>query len=176
MVHGILAEFKTPEALLQAAGKVHQAGYRKFDCHSPFPIHGMDQAMGMSRSKLGYIIAFFALLGALTGLGMQTWVHLVAYPLTISGKPLFAWQAYIIVIFALFVLFGAISAVIGMLVLSRLPRFHHPLFYSDNFQKVTDDGFFIGIESDDPNFAPDDTKTFLESIGGANVELLVGEE
>ncbi len=172
MIHGILAQFKNPLDLMHAAEKVRDAGFTKFDCHSPFPIHGMDYAMGLKRSKLGFVIAFFALLGAAVGLGLQSWVHLIAYPLVISGKPYFAWQAYIIIIFALFVLFGAISAVFGMLHFNRLPQLHHPVFYSDNFKKVTDDGFFISIESDDPKFSSNDTKLFLQGIGGSNIELL----
>ena len=176
MIHGILAEFKNPHDLMHAAEKVRDAGFQKYDCHSPFPIHGMDQAMGLKRSKLGFVIAFFTILGALVGFGLQTWVHLVEYPLIISGKPLFAWQAYVIVIFALFVLFGAISAVLGMLYFNRLPRLHHPVFYSDNFKKVSNDGFFISIESEDQKFSNTETKSFLESIGGENVELLEGDD
>ncbi len=176
MIHGVLAEFKNPHELIKAAEKVRDAGYRAFDCHSPFPIHGMDDAMGLKRSKLGFIVALFAMLGALTGLTLQGWVHSYAYPLTISGKPLFAWQAYIIIIFALFVLFGAISAVVGMLALNKLPRFHHPLFYSDTFKKVTRDGFFVSISTDDPNFSEDQTVTFLKSIGSDHVELVEGED
>ena len=176
MIYGILAQFKDPGDLLHAAEKVRDAGYKQFDCHSPFPIHGMDHAMGLKRSRLGFVVAVFALLGAPTGRGLQTWVHLFEYPLTISGKPLFAWQAYIIVVFALFVLFGAISAVFGMFHFNRLPQLNHPVFYSDNFKKVTDDGFFISIESHDPNFGEDTTRKFLETIGGENVELLEGED
>ncbi|MFQ6604633.1 MAG: DUF3341 domain-containing protein [Fidelibacterota bacterium] len=176
MIHGILAEFKNPHDLLEAARKVRDAGYRSFDCHSPFPIHGMDEAMGLKRSKLGFIVAIFAILGGLTGLTLQGWVHSYAYPLTISGKPLFAWQAYIIIIFALFVLFGAISAVVGMLALNKLPRFHHPLFYSDTFKKVTRDGFFISIGADDPQFSQKGTKDFLHDIGSAQVELVEGDD
>ncbi len=176
MIHGILAEFRNPLDLKHAAEKVRDAGYNKFDCHSPFPVHGMDQAMGLKRSKLGFVIAFFAILGGLIGFALQSWTHSIAYPLTISGKPLFAWQAYIIIIFALFVLFGAISAVLGMLHFNRLPRLHHPVFYSENFKKATDDGFFISIESEDSKFSDTETKSFLESIGGDNVELLEGDD
>ncbi len=171
-IFGMLAEFETPAALLKAAVKVRNAGYKKFDCHSPFPIHGMDKAMGMKRSHLGFIIAIFALIGAVTGLGLQYWVHSVEYPHIISGKPLFAWQAYIIVMFALFVLFGAGSAVLGMLHINRLPRFHHPVFFSDRFSKVTTDGFFISIEADDPQFDLRKTAAFLQEIGGIHIERL----
>lgn len=172
---GILAEFADPHALIKAAEAVRDAGFKAFECHSPFPVHGMDQAMGLKRSKLGFIVALFAFLGAATGLGLQGWASTSAYPLVISGKPLFSWQAYIIVTFAMFVLFGAISAVFGMLSLNKLPRFHHAVFYSDHFKKASDDGFFVSIEASDAKFNVTQTKAFLESIGGSHVEVLEGE-
>lgn len=174
-IQGILAEFADPRALIKAAQAVRDAGYQAFDCHSPFPVHGMDQAMGMRRSHLGFIVAFFVFLGAVTGLGLQGWASTSAYPLVISGKPLFSWQAYIIITFAMFVLFGAIAAVFGMLGLNKLPRLHHPVFYSDRFKSASDDGFFVSIEASDAKFDAARTKTFLESIGGKNVEVLEGE-
>ena len=174
-IHGLLAEFADPHALINAAKAVRDAGYKTFDCHSPFPVHGMDQAMGMKRSSIGFIVAVFAFLGAVIGLGLQGWASTAAYPLVISGKPLFSWQAYIIITFALFVLFGAISAVLGMLRLNKLPRLHHPVFYSDCFKSASDDGFFVSIEASDTQFDAALTKTFLESIGGKNVEVLEGE-
>ena len=173
--HGILAEFKDPGALLHAAEKVHGAGYTHFDCHSPFAIHGMDGAMGLKRSPIGYIVGACALLGAATGLVLQTWVTTSAYPILISGKPHFSWQAYIIVSFALFVLFGALGGVIGMFRLNKLPRLHHPLFFSDSFARVTDNAFMVSIEAGDPKFDERATRAFLESIGGKNIELVKGD-
>jgi hypothetical protein len=173
--HAILAEFTDPGALLHAAEHTRDAGYSAFDCHSPFPIHGMDQAMGLKRSPVGYIVGGMAVLGATIGFFLQTWVTTEAYPLVISGKPLFSWQAYIIITFALFVLFGAFGAVFGMFRLIRLPRLHHPLFYSDQMKKVTDDGFIISIEVGDPLFDEEKTREFLASIGGTNIELVRGE-
>ncbi len=93
-----------------------------------------------------------------------------------SGKPFFAFQAYIVVTFALFILFGAAAAVFGMLSLNKLPRYHHPLFYSDNFKKVTDDGFFVSVEVGDKKFDKKETDKFLQSIGGKNIELIEGDE
>lgn len=174
-VKGILAEFDSPQALLKAGKAINEKGFKKFDCHSPFPIHGMDEAMGLRRSPLGFIIAVFAIIGGLVGLGLQTWVHAIAYPLVISGKPYFAYQAYIIVTFALFILFGAGAAVFGMLGLNKLPTYHHPLFYSDKFKKVTDDGFFVSIGINDTLFDEIKTPKFLKSIGGKNIEIIEGE-
>ena len=172
---GALARFTNPAELIEAAKKVRDAGYKKFDCHSPFPIHGMDDAMGLKRSPLGYIVGGMTLTGATVGMTLQYWVAAVEYPLIISGKPFFSWQAFIIVTFALFVLFGAFGAVLGMLHLNRLPRLHHPVFYSDKFAKVTDDAFYVSIEAEDEQFDEDKIQKFLSSIGGTDVELLVGE-
>ena len=175
-IHGIIAEFTGSGALLNAGKAMNEKGFQRYDCHSPFPIHGMDEAMGMKRSPLGYIIALFAIIGGLLGLGLQSWAHSVAYPLVISGKPFFAWQAYIIVTFALIILFGAAAAVFGMLGLNKLPRYHHQLFYSDEFKRVTDDAFFVSVDANDKLFDIKNTKAFLKSIGGKNIELLEGNE
>lgn len=170
----VLAEFESPAALLHAAEKVRDAGYTRFDCHSPFPIHGMDAAMGLGRSPVGKIVGGMALIGAATGFALQTWVTTTAYPLVISGKPYFSWQAYIIISFALFVLFGAFGAVLSMFGLNRLPRWHHPLFSSERFAKVTDDGFMISVEAGDARFDEAAVHAFLASIGGRNIETVRG--
>ncbi len=106
----LLAEFDTPASLMQAAEKTRDAGYKKFDCHSPFPIHGMDDAMGVKRSPLGYIVGIFAFIGLSGGILLQWWTSTVDYPLVISGKPFFSYQAYLPVTFAFAVLFSAIAS------------------------------------------------------------------
>ncbi len=173
--HGIVAAFDNPAALIDAAKRTRDAGYRHFDCHSPFPIHGMDEAMGLRRSPVGYIVGGMAALGAAVGFALQTWVTTSAYPLVISGKPHFSWQAYIIITFALFVLFGALGAVFGMFRLNRLPRLHHPLFFSEQLAKASDDGFLISIEAADARFDETQTRSFLASIGGTHIEIVRGE-
>ncbi len=175
-IHGILAEFANPGTLIEAAGKVRDAGYQLFDCHSPFPIHGMDRAMGMKRSKLGFVVAIFCATGAISGLLLQGWTATIEYPITVSGKPLFSWQAFTIVTFALMVLFGAFAAVFGMFHFNRLPRLHHPLFFSKNFKIASNNGFFISIEAADGYFDQRQTAAFLTEIGGINIELLEGED
>jgi len=172
---GALARFANPAELIEAAKKIRDAGYQKFDCHSPFPIHGMDDAMGLKRSPLGYIVGAMTLTGATVGMSLQYWIAAVDYPLVISGKPFFSWQAFMIVTFALFVLFGAFGAVFGMLHLNRLPRLHHPVFYSDKFAKVTDDAFYVSIEAEDKLFDEQKIQNFLSSIGGSDIELVAGE-
>ncbi|MFC1565103.1 DUF3341 domain-containing protein [candidate division KSB1 bacterium] len=171
-IFGILAEFDDPGSLLHAAEKTKDAGYRNFDCYSPFPVHGMDEAMGLKRSPLGYIIAFISFFVVLGGLGLQWYANAVDYPIVISGKPLVSYQAYAPVGFGLTVAVAAIFTFIIMLALNRLPQPHHPLFSSERFEKVTDDGFFLGIESKDKQFDIKKTETFLDSIGGKNIEIL----
>jgi hypothetical protein len=173
--HAIIAEFANPGALVDAAKKLRKAGYRRYDCHSPFPIHGMDDAMGLHRSPVGLIVGVMCVIGAAIGFTLQTWVTTSAYPLVISGKPMFSHQAYIVITFALFVLFGTFGAVFGLLRLTRLPRWHHPLFYSDLLKRASDDGFLVSIEATDPQFHEDSTREFLSSLGGANIELVRGE-
>jgi hypothetical protein len=171
-IYGSLAEFEDPAALLTAAEKIRDAGYKYFDCHSSFPIHGMDEAMGLKRSPLGWIVGVMALVGGCLGFLLQTWVHTAAYPLVIAGKPFFSYQAFVPVTFGLAVLFGAVTAVVGMLVLNRLPHPWHPVFFSERFEKMTTNGFFIFIEQKDKQFDAIKTIAFLKKIGAQNAELL----
>ncbi len=170
-VDGVLAEFSSPEEILKAAEKVRDAGYKSWDVHSPFPIHGMDGAMGEKRSPLGWIVSMAALTGVSGGLLMQWWMSAVDYKLVIAGKEFFSYQAFFPVTFALGVLFSVIFSVFGMLGLINV-KFFHPVFHSDRFGKFSDDGFFISILSDDSNFDKEKTSQFLSEIGGSNVELL----
>lgn len=175
-IEGVIAEFDNPAALMEAAEKMRDSEYTKFDCHSPFPIHGMDAAMGEQRSILGWIVAPVAFIMVLVGFLFEGWTSTFAYPLVISGKPLFSYQAYGAVAFALMVLTSAGTALFGMLALNKLPRFHHPVFYSDRFAKVTDDAFFVSIEAKDVRFDEKETVEFLKSIGGREIELLIADD
>ena len=170
--YGALAEFATPADLYRACERVRDAGYSKWDAHTPFPVHGLEGAMGMKRSKLPWIVLALGLGGAATGFALQTWVHTTAYPLTISGKPLFTWPAFIPITFELGVLGGALGAVGGMLALNKLPMHHHPLFDVKRFSRFSDDGFFISIESWDPRFDASQTVRLLESAGASHVQLV----
>jgi molybdopterin-containing oxidoreductase family membrane subunit len=170
--YGTLAAFETPAELFRACERVRDAGFTRWDAHTPFPVHGLSKAMGLRTSPLPWIVLVMALLGAAAGFGLQAWVHMSAYPLVISGKPFFSWPAFIPITFELSVLFGALGAVFGMLGLNRLPMHHHPLFRSRVFDRATDDGFFISIESWDPRFDPSGTAKLLESLGARSVELL----
>jgi hypothetical protein len=176
-VLGMVAEFSDAGKLLQAAARTAHAGYEKFDCHSPFPIHGMDEAMKLKRSPLGWMVGIMALSGAAAAMALQGWTSVVDYPLIISGKPFFSYQAFVPVTFGLAVLAGALTSVLGMIALNRLPRFHHPVFYSDRFARVTTDSFFISLDSADAKFDLENTRSFLQSIGAERVELITsGQE
>jgi len=170
--YGALAEFKTPADLYVACERVRDAGYTRWDAHSPFPVHGLDGAMGMRRSRLPWIILVFGLGGAIVGFALQTWVHSSAYTLTISGKPYFAWPAYVPITFELGVLGGALAAVFGMFGLNQLPRHNHPLFAAARFGRCSDDSFFISIESADRMFDATSTPRLLRELGASHVELV----
>jgi len=173
--YGILAEFDNPNALLQAAKELNKEGYKEYDCHSPFPIHGMDDAMGLKRSPLGYIVFLLAGSALIAGVALEWWTSTVDYPIVISGKPFFSYQAYGPVAFALMVLTGAFTSLLGMLILNKLPKFFHPLFNSSKFEKTTDDGFFVSLTSADSKFDLEKSKAFLEKIGGKNIEVIGAE-
>lgn len=175
-IEGILAEFKDPAELLKAAKDLKDAGFKEYDCHSPFPIHGMDDAMAEKRSNLGWIVGPVAFIMVIAGFLFEGWTSVFAYPIVISGKPLFSYQAFGAVAFALMVLTSAFATLVGMLVLNKLPRFHHPVFYSEKFAKVSDDGFFVSITADDKQFDQEKTKKYLESIGGSGIELLIAND
>ena len=173
--YGLIAEFSDPGALLHAAEGVYEAGYRHFDTHSPFPIHGMDRAMGLGQSKLGPIVFGGALTGATVGYLLQWWTSAVDYPLNISGKPFFAIEPSVPIIFEVTILFSALAAVAGMLALNGLPRPYNPLFYSENFRRVTDDGFFIHVAASDRRFSIEETRALLEEQGATGVEVIRDE-
>lgn len=173
--YGILAEFRNPKELIDAAKLINEKGFKYFDTFSPFPIHGMDKAMNLAKSKLGWIVAVHGILGLSAGFAMIYYMMVVDYPLNISGKSLMNIPAWIPVIFELTILLSAFGAVFGMFFLNGLPKLNHPLFNSDNFKKATDDGFFVCIESADPQFELEKVKKFLQEAGGTNIETILDE-
>jgi hypothetical protein len=167
---GYLVGFDKVDELLIGATKVRDAGYTRWDAHTPFVIHGLDAAMGIKKTVLPYIVFGAGLTGTLAGILLQWWTNAVDYPYLISGKPLFSLPANIPIAFETTILFAAISALVGMLALNGLPRLSHPLFTSRAFKRVTDDRFFISIEADDPLFDATKTRELLESISDQPVE------
>ncbi len=172
-VHGLIAAFKTPAAVYHAAEAVRDAGYKRWDVSTPFPIHGMEEAMGHRKTILPYIVFAAGLGGAVfVGWGLQFWISAVDYPIVRQGKPFGAWEQFTPIIFELGVLHAAFAALIGMLALNGLPRWAHPLFSSRQFLETSDDRFVIAVEADDPRFDPEATRRLLEQAGGHDIELI----
>jgi hypothetical protein len=176
-VHGYLAEFDNPQDLYHAAEKVRDKGFQRWDVHSPFPIHGMDKAMGNPRSKLPWFVFFGGATGLTIAFLLQYVTQVLIYPTVVQAKPTDIWTlpAFFPVMFELTILFSAFTTLFGLLGLIGLPRLNHPLFVSKRFAKFSDDGFFVCIEARDAKFSKDGTKAFLEEIGGKNIELVEDE-
>ncbi|MEO1009511.1 MAG: DUF3341 domain-containing protein [Planctomycetota bacterium] len=172
VVHGVLAEFATPADVYHAAEKVRDAGFKKWDVFSPFPIHGIDEAMGIARTKLPLIVAMGGFTGIGCALAMQYWMTGVDYPIVVQGKPYNAWEPFVPITFELGVLFAAFSALFGMLALNGLPRWHHALMKNDRFLRTSDDAYAIVIEAGDPRFEGAPTATMLGELGAVHVELV----
>lgn len=169
---GYLVEFDNVADLLQGAERIRDAGYRRWDCHTPFPVHGLNDAMGLRPTILPWLVFGAGLTGAAVGLAMQYWTNAVDYPFIISGKPLFSVPANIPITFELTILFSAITAFVGMLALNNLPQWYHALFRSSRFRRVTTDRFYISVEAADPKFDPERTRELLDSLGGAPAEAV----
>ncbi|MBN2446530.1 MAG: DUF3341 domain-containing protein [Phycisphaerae bacterium] len=185
-LHGLLVEFDTVDVLKVAARRVRDAGYSRWDVHSPFPVHGMDAAMGVRHTRLPWLVFGLGVVGAIVGLTMQWWMNatdpgeftfvpnfLRGYDYRISGKPLYSLPAFIPVVFEVTVLLAAVGAVVGMLAMNNLPQWYNALFTSRRFQRVTSDRFFICIEAADTKFDEDATREFLAGLGGTHLERIV---
>ncbi len=173
-VYGYLAEFKSASALYKAADKVREAGFRKWDCYSPYPIHGLDTAMGIKRSILPWLVFFGGTTGLATGFTLAYTTQVILYPTIVQGKPanIFTVPAFFPIMFELTILLSGFTVLFGLLGLIQLPRLNHPLFASDQFARATDDAFFIAIEARDPKFSAEGTKKFLSDLGGTSIELV----
>lgn len=170
----LLAEFDTPADCLHAAEKLRDAGYTQFDTHTPFPVHGMDAAMGLKDSKLGAIVFPAGLTGTLLGFSMIHWMNNIDYPLIIGGKPasIASLPSMIPIMFELTILLSAFATVLGMFHLNRLPRHHHPVFNSERFASFSNDKFFVSVESSDPKWNEEKTKKLLEGLHPTSLELV----
>jgi hypothetical protein len=169
-LHGYLVEFDDARVLLQAAEQVRDAGYKKWDVHTPCPVHGLDEAMGIRPTILPWFVLGAGLTGFTVALAMQWWMNAIDYPLIISGKPMFSLPANIPVMFELTILFSAVCCVITLFVLNDLPTWFVPQFRSQRFKRATSDRFFIYVESADPKFDKEQTSRFLGALGGTAVE------
>jgi Ni/Fe-hydrogenase subunit HybB-like protein len=163
----VVGWFPTAKTIVVASARLRDEGYRRFDAHTPFPVHGLDRAMGLAPSKIPWIVLGMGVLGAATALAMQGWIQAVDYPLNIAGKPFFSLPAYVPIIFELTVLFAAFGCFFGLWGLSGLPKFFDPVMQHPSFGKATDDRFFVSVDARDPKFA--DARAALERAGARDV-------
>lgn len=171
-VIGVLAEYDSPSAVYEACKKIKSEGFKRFDSYTPFPVHGLDKAMGLGPSYLPWLVLIAGSSGAILALWFMIWASAYDYPLNIGGKPLFSIPAFIPITFEVTVLFSGLTAVFGMLVLNRLPTYYHPLFNIRNFAKVTDDSFFVMIESRDKKFDTNKVSEFLKNTHAKSVVVV----
>src|SRR5947209_11039575 len=169
-IYGLAAEFDNPVTLLAAANSAREAGYQKMSAYSPFPVEGLDEALGPKREHLPMIVLIGGILGGITGFMLQYLTAVVTYPLDIGGRPLNSRPAFIPVTFECTILGAALSAVFGMLALNGLPMPYHPLFNVPSFARATRDGFFLSIKAEDPRFHPESTAQFLRGLGPRDVQ------
>jgi hypothetical protein len=171
-IYGVIAEFEGPQDLLKAVRAVRHRGYEKLDTYTPFPIHGLDRALGLRASRLGWIVLGSGLMGTAAAVLLQWWTGAVDYPLVIGGKPFFALEFATPIMFELTVLFAAFGAVLGMLFLNGLPRFFHPVFQHAQAARMTDDRFLLAIEAEGEKFDAQEAVEALEAAGGNHVEVV----
>jgi Alternative complex III, ActD subunit len=167
--YGLMAEFLSAEELLEACKRTTEAGYRRVDAFSPFPVEGLSEAIGFHKTKLPVLVFFGGLAGTCGGFFLQWWPNVIGYPLNIGGKPYDSWPAFIPITFELTILCAALTTVFGLLVLNGLPCPYHPVFNVQRFAHASKDRFFLVIESADPKFDAEKTKQFLTELNPREV-------
>ena len=170
--YGLIAEFDTPADTMHAAEKVRDAGFRKWDVFTPFPVHGMDQAMGLKNSKVGWFSFIGGVSGYTLGMLMIWFMNAIDYPIVVGGKPMFSPFYSFPPSYELTILLGSFGSIAGMLFLNRLPRLHHPLLKNVRFKLATHDKFFVVIETADPKYSETETRKLLEALGSKHIEVV----
>jgi hypothetical protein len=168
-IYGLMAEFDDAHKVYEAATQVRLAGFRRADAYSPFPVHGLSEALGFHRSRVPMLVLIGGIIGGIGGFLMQYYANVISYPQVIAGRPYNSWPAWIPITFECTVLGAALTAVFGMLALNGLPRPSHPLFNVASFQLASRNRFFIVIEARDPQFDLEKTRVFLERLGPLEV-------
>jgi hypothetical protein len=170
-LYGALAEFETPEALVEAARQARREGYRDLDAFTPFPVEELTKVLRLHDPRVPWLGFFGACFGAALALAMQFFTNW-DYPINVGGRPLYPWSAFAVVTFELTVLFGALTAAFGMLALNHLPRLHDPVFSGARFHLASKDRFFLCIRGRDAQFDQKATPRFLQQLGASSVEVL----
>jgi len=168
-LHGLLARFHSPEELVKASRAVHEAGYRKVDAYSPYPMEEVIEALDLHHSHVPKIVLAGGVVGLLAGWGLQYWASVIEYPMNIGGRPFNSWPAFVVPSFEMTVLFAALGAVVGMLALNGLPQPYHPVFNVESFALASRDRFFLCVEAEDPRFDLPTTRALLKGLGAAEV-------
>lgn len=168
-LYGLVAEFETPTTLVQASRSAHEAGYRKMDAYTPFPIEGLSEALGFRRTRMPMLILIGGIVGCIGGFALQYYCAVIAYPINVAGRPLNSWPSWIPVTFEMTILIASLTAVFGLLALCGLPAPYHPLFHVPRFALASRDRFFLCIEAVDPRFDLAATKAFLGGLGAREV-------
>ncbi|SRR5882762_9824003 len=168
-IYGMMAEFDSASDLVAAARRTHEAGYKKIDAYSPFPVEELAEAIGFHSNRVALVTLIGAAIGGLSGYLMQYWIATISYPINVGGRPYHSWPSFIVVTFEMTILFGGISAVFGMLALNGLPMPYHPVFNVARFAMATKDRFFLIVFSTDPKYDTTGTRQFLESLGPRSI-------
>jgi hypothetical protein len=168
----LIAEFDTPADVMHAAEQMRDSGYSRWDVHTPFPVHGMDKAMGLKNSNVGWFSFFGGVSGFTLGMTMIWYMNKFDYPLIVGGKPLFSPLFAFPVSYELTILLTSFATLFGMFYLNRLPRLYNPLLKNERFKKVTHDKFYIVVETSDPKYSDTETRRLLESFGSKHIEII----
>ncbi len=168
-LYGLMAEFDNPTELMRAARATYAAGYRNIDAYTPYPIEELADVIGLEKTRVPLVCLLGGVLGGLSGYFLQYWINNISYPLNIGGRPFHSWPAFIIVTFEMTILFGGLSAAIGMLGLNGLPAPYHPVFNNPRFSAVSRDRFFLCIEAADPQFDPEKARAFLSGFNALDI-------
>lgn len=168
-IYGLMGEFATAETLLEAAGRASAEGYRCMDAYSPFPIEGLAEAIGFHKNRLPLIVLLGGITGCVGGFFLQYWAAVIDFPINVGGRPFNSWPAFIPVTFELTILLAALSAVLGMLALNKLPMPYHPVFNVARFELASRNRFFLCIETADGKFDREATQRFFESVNAQGI-------
>jgi hypothetical protein len=171
-LYGAVGQFRDENELLDAIGRIRRQGYSKLEAYTPFPIHGIDDALGSKPSRLGWFVLCCGLTGVTAAATFIWWAGAVDYPIVVGGKPLFAFTFSVPIMFELMILCSAFGSLFGMLGINRLPQFYHPIFNYTNAEQISDDGFVLAIEASDPQFDADECVEALESAGASFAEVV----